>query len=96
MQLMAFALNSLKGPCAIGGDWNCTPEELLQIGCVRLVKGVAVALKVSTCNQRVIDFFVVSDGLRQAAPAAYTVGDGGFYPTRRSDCFFAAEPGQRL
>ena len=24
--------------------------------------------------------FVVSDGLRQAAPAAYTIGDGGFYP----------------
>ena len=35
---------------------------------------------VNTCNSRAIDYFVVSDGLRQAAPAAYTVGDGGFYP----------------
>ena len=24
--------------------------------------------------------FVVSEGLRQAAPAVYTIGDGGFYP----------------
>ena len=39
-----------------------------------------MAPKANTCNQRVIGFFVVSDGLRQAAPAAYTVGDGGFYP----------------
>lgn len=92
---MAVVLNSLKGPWAIGGDSNCTPEELLQTGWLRLVKGVTVAPKVDTCNQRVIDFFVVSDGLRQAAPAAYAVGDGGFYPTLRSDCSFAAEPGQR-
>ena len=45
-----------------------------------MVKGTIVAPKVSTCNSRVIDYFVVSEGLRQAAPAAYTIGDGGFYP----------------
>lgn len=39
-----------------------------------------MAPKVHTCGQRVIDFFLVSEGLRQAAPAVYTVGDGGFYP----------------
>ena len=39
-----------------------------------------MAPKVHTCGQRVIDFFVISDGLRQAAPALYTIGDGGFYP----------------
>ena len=38
-----------------------------------------MAPKLSTCNSRVIDFFVVSEGLRQAAPVAYTIGDGGFY-----------------
>ena len=27
-----------------------------------------------------LTLFVVSDGLRQAAPSAYTIGDGGFYP----------------
>ena len=60
--------------------WNCTPEEFMETGWPKLVKGVAVAPKINTCNSRVIDFFVVSDGLRQAAPAAYTIGDGGFYP----------------
>ena len=78
------------------GDWNCTREELMQIGWLKLVKGVIVAPKVNTRNSRVIDLFVVSDGLRQAAPAAYTVGDGGFYPTRRSGCSSAAEPGRLL
>ena len=52
----------------------------MQIGWLKLVKGVTVAPKINTCNSRAIDFFVVSDGLRQAAPAAYTIGDGGFYP----------------
>ena len=77
---MAGVLNSLKGPWAIGGDWNCTPDELMQTGWLKLVKGVTVVPKVNTCNSRAIDFFVVSDGLRQAAPAAYTIGDGGLYP----------------
>ena len=32
LQLMTGVLNCLKGPWAIGGDWNCTPEELQQTG----------------------------------------------------------------
>ena len=77
---MAGVLDSLKGPCAIGGDWNCTPGELMQTGWLKMVKGIMVAPEVNTCNSRTIDFFVVSEGLRQAAPAAYKIGDGGFYP----------------
>ena len=77
---MAGVLDSLKGPWAIGGDWNCTPDELMQIGWLKMVKGIIVAPKVNTCNSRVIDFFVVSEGLRQAAPAAYTIGHRGSYP----------------
>ena len=45
-----------------------------------MVKGTIVAPEVNACNSRVIDFFVVSEGLRQAVLAAYTIGDGGFYP----------------
>ena len=29
---MAGVLISLKGPWAVGGDWNCTPEDLENIG----------------------------------------------------------------
>ena len=77
MQLMAGVLNSLKCTWAIGGDWNCTPAELQQTGWLKLVQGATVAPKAHTCGQRVLDFFVISDGLRQAAPAVYTIGDGG-------------------
>ena len=54
-----------------------------------------MAPKVNTYNQRTIDFVVVRDGLRQAAPAAYTVGDGASTPIRRLDYSSVAEPGQR-
>ena len=47
---------------------------------MKIVNGTVVAPQVSTCNSRVIDFFVVSEGLSHAALAAYTIGDGGFYP----------------
>ena len=77
---MAGVTKSLNGPWAVGGDWNCTPEELAQTNWLKIVKGTVVAPQVSTCNSRVIDFFVVSEGMSQAAPAAYTIGDGGFYP----------------
>ena len=77
---MAGVLNGLKGPWAIGGDWGCTPEEFLQTGWLKLVRRVTLAPTVHTCGQRIIDFFVVSDGLRHAAQAVYTIGDGGFYP----------------
>ena len=52
----------------------------MQTEWLKLVKGVTIAPKVNTCNSRAIDLFVVSYGLRQAAAAAYTIGDGGFYP----------------
>ena len=75
---MAGVPDSLKGPWAIGGDWNCTPEELKQTGWLKIVKGITVAPEVNTCNSRVIDLLVASEGLSQAAPVAYTIGDGGF------------------
>jgi len=80
LQLMAGVLNSLKGPWVIGGDWNCTPEDLMKTGWLKLVNGATIAPATNTCHQRVIDFFVISDGLRQANPVARTIGDGGFYP----------------
>lgn len=93
LQLMAGVLNSVKGPWAIVGDWNCTPEELQQTGWLKLVQGATVAPKVHTCWQRIIDFFVISDGLRQAAPAVYTIGDGGSTRIAQLDCSCMGEPG---
>ena len=52
----------------------------MQISWLRIVKGVSIAPKINTFNSRAIDFFVVSEGLSQAALVAYAIGDGGFYP----------------
>lgn len=79
LQLMAGVLNCVKGPWAVGGDWNCTPEELHQAGWLKLVVGVIVVPEVPTCGERIIAFFMVGDCLRHAAPVACTAGDGGFY-----------------
>ena len=70
LQLMAGVLNSVKGPLAIGGDWDCTREDMRQTGWLKLVRGVIVAPSVPTCGQRTVDFIVVSNGLRHAAPVA--------------------------
>ena len=32
LHLMAAAMDSISGPWAIGGDWNCTPEQLAATG----------------------------------------------------------------
>ena len=68
LQLMAGVLNAVKGPWAVGGDWNCTPEELQQTGWLKQIGGVIVAPKAPTCGDRVIDFFVVAECLHHATP----------------------------
>ena len=42
----------------IGGDCNCTPEELKATGWLKLVGGVVVRPFGPTCNDQTIDFFV--------------------------------------
>ena len=93
---MAGVLNSVTSPWAIGGDWNCTPEELQQTGWLKLVQGTTVTPEVHTCGQRFIDFFVISDGLRQAAPAVYTIKSKGVsIRIVLSGCSYVGEPGRR-
>ena len=35
-----LALQAVQGPWCVGGDWNCTPEELEATGWLKLVGGV--------------------------------------------------------
>ena len=37
---VAGCLNAVAGPWVIGGDFNCTPEELEKTGFLKLVDGV--------------------------------------------------------
>ena len=38
-----LALKAVRGPWCVGGDWNCTPEELEATGWLKLVGGVIKA-----------------------------------------------------
>jgi len=72
---MMLALKAVRGPWCVGGDWNCTPEELEATGWLKLVGGVIKAPPTPTCNGRVIDFFVVSSSLDHAALMVRAVSD---------------------
>ena len=49
LHMLAAVLATLQGPWIIGGDWTCTPEELMLTGWVRMVGGVICAPKAATC-----------------------------------------------
>jgi len=59
-----------------------SPDELRETGWLKTIKGTIYAPDAPTCGDRVIDYFVVSDGLAQAGAvvAACTIGDAGFNP----------------
>lgn len=80
LQTMAHTLNILIGPWCVGGDWNCTPEQLAATGWLNLVKGVVHAPAAQTCNGKVYDFFVVSQSFSHAVVSIHTIGDAGFTP----------------
>lgn len=82
LQLMAGILKAVKSPGGIGGDWNCTPQELLDTCWLEVVKGKLVTPQTPTCGDRTIDLSVVSKSMHHAADAACTIGDDGFYPHR--------------
>ena len=87
LQCISAMTATLRGPWILGGDWQCTPDELRSTGWLRIVKGVIYAPEAPTCGDRVIDYFVVSESLAQAwaIVAACVVGDQEFGPTVRYD-----------
>ena len=77
---MAAAIRRWGKQWVIGGDFNCTPEELKAIGWFQLVGGVTVRPNSPTCNDRTIDFFVVSKEMAHVVVGAWFVGDAGPKP----------------
>ena len=75
-------LATLRGPWILGGDWQCTPDELRSTGWLNIVKGVIDAPTAPTCGDRVMDYFVVSECLSQvwAIVVACVIGDQTFGP----------------
>ena len=75
LETIGFTLSGLKGCWTIGGDWNCTPAELIATGWVKKVGGVVHAPSSETCNGKVYDFFVVCTDLSD-----FVLGDAGLNP----------------
>lgn len=61
----------------LAGDFNCTPEQLRATGWLKVVKGRTVEASASTCGDRKLDYFVVSEGLWPAVRSAHVIGDSG-------------------
>jgi len=77
---MAAVMSRRGKQWVIGGDFNCTPEQLRATGWLKLVGGVIVQPKLPTCGDRTLDFFVVSNSMAHAVIGAWVVGDGEFRP----------------
>ena len=86
LETVAFtvnAVNALIGGWVIGGDWNCTPEDLLATGWLKKVGGVICAPRGPTCKCKVYDFFVVAAPIADAVHSVNKISDAGLTPTHR-------------
>ena len=89
---MAFTLNTLTGPWIVGGDWNCTPEDLRATGWLKKVSGVIVAPIGSTCNGKVYDYFVVAAAIADAVHSVHKSSDAGLTPHSPARLIFKGLP----
>ena len=84
--------------CYGRGDFNCSPEQLGKTGWLKLVQGRILSPRFSTCGSRVLDFFVVSEGLAGAAVGVSVVEDalcsGGHGSHKPVRLFLRANPRQ--
>ncbi len=80
LQAVAGELSLLSGGWIVGGDWNCTPDELAATGWLDLVRGAICSPQTPTCNGKVYDFFVVKRDFRHAVHSVHAIGDAAFKP----------------
>ena len=89
---MAFTLSGLVGPWILGGDWNCTPEDLAATGWLRKVGGVIHAPAAPTCNGKLYDFFVVVETISDQVQSTHVIAAVGFTPHSPSRLIFKGPP----
>ena len=76
----ANVIRNLRGPWIVAADWNCTPKEMSETLWIERVHGVVVAPGECTCNDRTIDFFVVSKTIAHAVHDVYRIDDVAMSP----------------
>ena len=89
---MAFTILGLVGPWIIGGDWNCTPQDLAATGWLQKVGGTIHAPTAPTCNDSVYDFFVVKTCISSGVQSTHKIGDAGCTPHSPARLIFKGIP----
>ena len=80
LEAVAARLALHNGPWVLAGDFNMTPQQLALSGWPDIVQGRVVQPVGPTCNDRVIDFFVVSHHLASSVVGAQRIIDAGVRP----------------
>ena len=73
-------LSTLKSPWIVAGDWNISPQTLIDSDWPNIVNGVVFATALATCNDNTYDFFVVQRSLVHAVVGVQRLEDGGLSP----------------
>ena len=80
LHMVAAVLVVVGGPCKIGGEWNCSSEQLQATGWLQMVGGMIIAPDTTTCNNSTIYFSVVSKVLANAVHSVHVIADALFKP----------------
>ena len=80
LEALAGALEALRRPWIIVGNWNLTPQELADTGWLERGGGYVVATCLPTCNAKVYDYFIVAQELRHAIVGVQRLADVGGFP----------------
>ena len=80
LQATAAFLATAGGPWVVCADFNCTPNELSNIGWTDMVGGVIKATEGPTCGAHRYDFFVVETSLAPAVAGVQRITDAGLNP----------------
>ena len=92
LEKIAFILQNVAGSWVLGGDWNCTPDELRATGWLSLIGAEVQAPKDPTCNGKCHDYFVVKKDLCGAVFAVHTIADGISHPHSPVRLYVRAAP----
>ena len=75
LETVVCTLAAIKGPWCIGGDFKCTPTQLIDTGWLMKVGGVIHYPFYATCNGKIYDFFVTSISMSPLVAKAHTIAD---------------------
>ena len=79
-EAVAAVVRCLDGPCVISGDCNMTPDVLAKSGVLGMVRGTVFAPELPTCNEKVYDFFVVTNNFAHAVAGVQRIEGVGISP----------------